>query len=112
MDGTIWESIITPQMAALAAGVIAVMLFIGRIPIRDGKAKLNEMNWWKQWGIFLMFALAVGGSFMPGVHDISYAEWGSILVHGATTGMVALLGRTILKPIILARLEGKTAPKE
>lgn len=112
MDGSIWSEIITKEMALLAAAVIAVMLFLGRIPVQGGAKKLNEMNWWKQWGIFIMFGLTTAGAFMPGIHDIPYNQWGSILVFGLTTSMVALLGRTLLKPIILARLEGKTSAKE
>lgn len=102
---SIWGEIITKPMGALAAAVIAIMLFLGRIPVK-GK-KLNETKWWKDWGIFIMFALATAGSFMPGVHKIPYSEWGGIMIFACTTGMAALLGRAILKPLVLKRLEGK-----
>ncbi len=116
MDASLWKEIITPHMAGLAAGVIAAMLFIGRIPVQGGTAKLNETKVWKDWGLFLMFGLSLAGSFMPGIHDVPYAQWGGIIVFGATTAMTALIGRALLKPFILARLEGKTIvpppPKE
>lgn len=112
MDGSIWREIITVEMGSLAAAVIAIMLFLGRIPVQGGRGRLNELWWWHSWGIFIMFALAIGGAFMPGIHDIPYSDWGGILVFGLVTSMVALLGRAILKPIILRRLEGKQPPKE
>ena len=98
-------------MGILAAAVIAIMLLLGRIPARGGKMKLNETKWWHNWGIFIMFALATAGAFMPGIHNIPYTEWGGIVVFGLVTSMVALLGRAALKPIILARLEGKSLPR-
>ncbi len=101
----IWNEIITKEMAGLAAAAIGVMLFAGRIPYK-GK-KLNESDVWKNWGEFILAGVCLAGSFTPGVHDIPYKEWGGILVFALVTSMVALLGRAVLKPIVLRRLEGK-----
>lgn len=110
MESSIWSEIITKPMGGLAAGVIALMLFIGMVPYK-GK-KLNETKIWKDWGLYLMFIFTTAGSFMPGVHDIPYSDWGKILIFACTTSMVALLGRGILKPVILNKLEGKKKSKE
>ena len=92
-------------MGVLAAAAIGLMLFVGRIPIKG--ARLNTKKVWEDWGVFILVAMCTAGSFTPGVHKIPYSEWGGILVFALVTSMVALLGRAILKPIILRRLEGK-----
>jgi hypothetical protein len=101
----IFQEIVTKEMGLLAAGAIAVMLFLGRVPLKD--KKLNQTKMWKNWGIFLLVGICTAGSFAPGVNDIPISEWGGILVFAFVSSMVALLGRAVLKPIILKRLEGK-----
>ena len=103
--GSIFSSIVTEEMAMLAAAAIAVMLFLGRIPYKG--QPLNRPKIWPDWGIFLLAAICITGSFTPGIHEIPYDRWGGILVFGMVTSMVALLGRAILKPIVISRLEGK-----
>lgn len=112
MEESIFSTIVTKEMAMLAAGAIALMVAIGRIPLKDGKRKLNESLAWKNWGSFILVALCLAGAFAPGVSNIAYKEWGSIVIFGLVASMVAHLGRKILAPIILSRLEGKSAPKE
>jgi len=112
MDESMWREFITPQMGAVAFGVVAVMFFIGHIPLDGGKRRLRESCFWKSWGLFIMFGLSVAGAFMPGIHDIAYSEWGSIVVFGSTTAIAALLLRGILKPLLLNKLEGKEPNKE
>ena len=101
----IWEQIITKEMAGLAAASVAIMLFMGRIPYKG--SRLNRSKIWKDWGEFILVTVCLAGSFAPGVHGIPYKEWGGILVFALVTSMVALLGRKVLKPIIIKRLEGK-----
>jgi len=103
--GSIFEAIITPGMAGLAAAAIAIMFFIGKIPYKGGK--VNGTKLWKNWGEFLLVALCIGGAFAPGVSDIPVAKFGAIIIFGMISALVAHLGRKILKPIILAKLEGK-----
>ena len=104
MEG-IFQEIITKEMGMLAACAIAVMLFLGRIPIK-GKF-LNTYKLWNQWGIFLLVAICTAGSFAPGVNDIPAKLWGSVLVFAFVTSLVALLGRAVLKPVVINKLEGK-----
>jgi hypothetical protein len=103
---SIFSTIITPGMAGLAAAAIAIMLFLGRIPYKKGR--FNQTKFWKNWGEFVLFAICIAGSFAPGVSNIPYKEWGSLLVFAAVSALVAHLGRKILKPIIITRLEGNT----
>jgi len=104
MEG-LFEAIITPSMAGLAAAAVAVMFFIGKIPYKS--KKINETKLWEDWGEFILVAMCIGGSFAPGVNEIPISEWGGILIFAAVSALAAHLGRKILKPIILTRLEGK-----
>ncbi len=107
---SIFSSIITPGMAGLAAAAIAIMLFVGKIPYKG--IRINQTKLWTGWGEFLLLAVCIGGSFAPGVTDISKSEWGSLLVFAAVAALTAHLGRKILKPVILSRLEGKETKVE
>lgn len=104
---SIFSTIITPGMAGLAAAAIAIMLFIGRIPYK--KSRLNQTRIWKNWGEFVLVAICIAGAFAPGVSDIPYSDWGSLLVFAAVSSLVAHLGRKILKPLIISQLEGKSS---
>jgi hypothetical protein len=103
--GSLFDSVVTPGMAYLAAGAIAVMIFIGRIPYK-GK-RINRTKFWKNWGEYVLVAICFGGSFAPGVTDIPANEWGSILIFAAVSAFVAHIGRKLLKPFIITKLEGK-----
>ena len=107
MDESLWREFITPQMGSVAVAVVIIMFFIGHIPLEGGRKRLRESGWWKSWGLFIMFGLSLVGAFMPGVHDIPYSDWGSIVLFGSTTAIAALLLRGVMKPILLNRLEGK-----
>lgn len=105
MEG-IFESIITKNMATLAASVVAVMLVLGKVPLKNER-KLNQTKFWKNWGVFILTGLCMVGSFMPGVNDMPLEEWGSIIVFALVTTIVAHLGRAVLKPLLFRKLEGK-----
>lgn len=111
MNG-LFGNILTREMCILAASVIVIMLFIGRIPIKKATMKLNETIFWKNWGKFILLAFCIAGSFMPGVHDIPYNDWGGIIVFALVSSAAAYYGRAILKPIFLRRLEGKESIKK
>ncbi len=104
MNG-LFEAVITPSMAGLAAAAIAVMFFIGKIPYKS--KKVNETKLWGDWGDFILVVICTASSFAPGVNQIPVSEWGGILIFAAVSALAAHLGRKILKPIILTKLEGK-----
>jgi hypothetical protein len=102
----IFESIITKNMAMLAVAAIAVMFFIGKIPIKSGKF-LNQTGFWGNWGTFLLVIICGVGAFLPGVHNIPRENWGACVVFALVSSIVAHLGRAVLKPLLIRRLEGK-----
>lgn len=104
MDG-IFAQLVTPQLGALSAGIIAVMLIIGSAPFKG--AKLRDHALWKDWGLFLNAAIAVAASFAPGVCDVPPGQWGGVIIFGLLGTVGSLVGRKILQPIFLNKLEGK-----
>ena len=106
MEG-IFAQLITRELGYLTAGVLAVMLFVGSIPIKGGSAKLREHNIWKNWAFFLTVVFGVGGAFMPGVCDIPLSQWGSVVIFGFLGALGAMGGRKLLLPVFLSKLEGK-----
>lgn len=106
MEG-IFAQIVTKELGILAAGIIAVMFFVGSIPIKGGIAKLRDHKIWSNWAFFLAVVLGVAGAFMPGVCDMPIEQWGSILIFGCLAAGCAMAGRKVLFPIFMAKLEGK-----
>jgi hypothetical protein len=102
----IFESIITKNMALLATAAVSLMLIVGKITLKNNKA-VNQTKFWGDWGTFILAALCVAGAFLPGVSDIPAENWGANLVFGLVSTIVAHLGRSILKPLIVRKLEGK-----
>lgn len=106
MEG-LFSQIVTKEMAILAAAAISVMLFLGKVPWKG--APLNTTKLWKSCGIFILVIVCVGGAFVPGIRP--EGEVGNALIFGFISALVAHLGRKILGPIFLKRLEGKEQPK-
>jgi hypothetical protein len=105
MEG-IFESIITKEMAMVAAAAIAMMFVVGKIPLK-GDRFLNQTEFWGDWGTFILMGLCVVGAFLPGVTKFKPGEWGATLVFALVATIVAHLGRAVLKPLLLRKLEGK-----
>jgi len=102
MEGLL-STLITKEMGALAASVITLMLFAGKIPV-NGKM-LNATKAWKNFGMFITLGLCCGGAFVPGIRP--EGEVGIVIVFGLLSALTAHLSRKILAPIFLSRLEGK-----
>lgn len=109
MEG-IFESIITKDMAMLAAAAIAVMFFLGKIPLKTGK--LNQTKFWGDWGTFVLVIVCTVGAFLPGVSDIPKSNYGGCIVFALVSSIVAHLGRAVLKPLLIRKLEGKKKTKK
>lgn len=107
MGESLFAQIVTKEMAILAAAAITLMLFVGKIPLKD--SLLNKTKFWKGWGIFLLLFVCVGGAFVPGIRP--EGEAGNAIVFGLVSALVAHVGRKILAPVFLKKLEGKTAEK-
>jgi hypothetical protein len=103
---TLWDAVVTKEMVGLAVAAIAIMLIIGRLPIKK-RMKVNDTALWKGGGSFILMFICVAGSFAPGVNDIPLKNWGSILVFGFVAAFVAHLGRAAFKPWMIKRLEDK-----
>lgn len=105
MEG-IFESIITKNMAMLATAAIAVLFFIGKIPLKSG-GTVNQTKFWSTWGVFVLLGFCLAGAFMPGVSGLEEGAWGDTVVFALVASIVAHLGRAVLKPVLFRKLEGK-----
>jgi hypothetical protein len=100
--------IITKEMAVLAACAITIMLFLSKMPVSklSGKTKLlGKTKLWKNFGVFILLAVCLGGSFIPGIRPDG--EWGNALVFGFLSAFSAHMGKKILGPVVLDKLMSK-----
>ncbi|PNX48318.1 MAG: hypothetical protein BV456_09920 [Thermoplasmata archaeon M8B2D] len=107
MDGLFLE-IITKEMAILAGAAMTIMLFVGKIPIsklNEETKLLNQTKIWKNFGIFILLIVCLGGSFIPGIRPDG--QWGNAVVFGLLSAFCAHMGKKVLGPLVLNKLEGK-----
>lgn len=102
-EESLFAQLITKEMAALAGAAITIMLVVGRVPFKDGR--LNKTKFWKGWGIVLLMSLCVGGAFIPGIRP--EGEVGTVIVFGLLSTLAAHVGKKLLAPMFLTKLEGK-----
>jgi len=101
----LFESLVTPEIAFVAAAIIVFMLALGRMPVSRKGAFLNRTYAWKNFGWMLTVGLAVGAAFLPGVCPVVDQGWGTQLLWGIVAGGTAMLGHKALKPVIVRKLE-------
>lgn len=100
---SVFSALITKEMAYLAAAAITIMLFLGKVPIGD--KKLQQTKFWKEYGVFVLLFVCLGGSFVPGIKP--NGEIGFVIIFGLLSAFAAHIGRKLLKPMFLNKLEGK-----
>lgn len=103
------EILITKEVGMIAAGIVALLWGVGRIPMRGGV--LSKRVWWKRVVPILPLVLGVAAAFMPGVvvEDVVLAEgWGANVLIGLWAGLVAGQGHKIFKRLVVDKL-GTTA---
>lgn len=96
--------LLTPQILSLAAGIVAILWGLGKMPVGDGT--LAKLGWWRRLLPVMPLVLGVGGAFMPGV--VTAEGWGTMILAGLWAGFVAAHGRKIIKRTAkLDKLGGK-----
>ena len=110
--GDLQSILFTKEVLFLSAAIVALLFFLGKIPVGGLSAKKkpkllwNNVVWRRLLPIVPLF-VGTGAAFAPGVTKIPIEEWGNIIVFGIWCGFVASHGRKILKRAILDKLEGK-----
>jgi hypothetical protein len=100
--------LITPQVLAIAAATVAVIYFLGQIPLR--RSKLVHARWWRRILPLLPLAIGVVMAFLPGVlpKEVALSKgWGTNVLVGLWSGLVASHGRAVFKRLVLDKLEPK-----
>lgn len=98
--------LVTPQVLVMAAAIVAVLHFAGKIPTNAGA--LARRRPWRRVLPVLPIVLGTGAAFLPGVltaADGTVPEWGSRLLIGAWSGLVAAQARKVLKRLLVDKLE-------
>lgn len=97
--------LVTKEVGMIAAGIVALLWGVGRIPTRGGR--LAKRVWWKRIVPILPLVLGVAAAFMPGVvqEDVALAEgWGANVLIGLWAGLVAGQGHKIIKRLAVDKL--------
>lgn len=97
--------LVTKEAGMIAAGIVAVLWGVGRIPLRGGL--LARRTWWRRVLPILPLALGIAAAFMPGVvpADVALTEhWGANVLIGLWAGLVAGQGHKIIKRLAVDKL--------
>jgi len=103
MNGVV-EQIVTPQVAALAAGIVAILWGVGMVRGADG-TKLADRAWWRRVLPLVPLLLGVAGAFMPGVIPDAVG-WGAQVLAGLLAGFTAAHGRKVVRRVVMGRMNG------
>jgi len=96
------ETLVTPQVLALAAAIVAVLFGIGKAaPV------LRKKKWWLKLLPILPLVLGVGGAFLPGVITHDAGSWGSLVLAGLFAGFLASHGRNIFKRLLIDKMKSE-----
>jgi hypothetical protein len=80
------------ETIALSVAAITVMSLIGRIHFKG--ANLNKTFVWKEFGFFLLAAVCISLSFLPGVKPSG--KYGETIIFGLVVTFVAHSGKKVI----------------
>jgi hypothetical protein len=80
------EILLTKEVLAAAAAIVALLWWVGRIPVGETPGgllrRVRDCVWWRRLLPLLPMALGVGVAYLPGVAKIPKDQWGAVLVFG------------------------------
>lgn len=85
------------EMVKLSFAAIAAMIFISLIPIGKTK-KLKETWFWKQFGVYVLVGVCIGGAFVPAIKTETPVMFGLI------SALFAHLGRKAVPKAIREKM--------
>ncbi len=92
--------LVSPQVVALSAGLVAILAAAGRTPIK-GKL-LRDLPAWRKALPVVVLAAGVAGAFIPGIVTGSAVHK---LIVGIVAGMTASHGRKTVKRLFVDKLD-------
>jgi len=102
MQEQLMDILLTPQVIALAAGIVAVLHFVGRIPL--GKSTLAKHRKWRRILPLLPLVIGVAAAFLMGrVFGDAEQQIQTPILTGCWAGFIASHGRKVLKRFVMGR---------
>lgn len=106
MQEQLMEILLAPQVIGLSAGIVAVLHFVGLIPLKKGT--LGKHPKWRRFLPLLPLVLGIGGAFLMGAITGDEAQKiQTPIITGCWAGFVAAHGRKVLKRFAVDKLESK-----
>lgn len=96
------ETLVTPQVLALAAAIVAVLFGIGK-----AAPALWKKPWWRRLLPLTPLVLGIGGAFLPGVIAHDEGAWGTVILAGLFAGFLASHGRKIFKRLLIDKMKSE-----
>ena len=103
MNLSLVEHLLDPRIIALSAGIIAVIHFIGLIPV--GKITLGKHKRWRRFLPLLPLLLGIGGAFLVENFGANAQQINNPIITGCWAGFVASHGRKIFKHLVINKLK-------
>ncbi len=112
MQDRLLDVLLAPEVIALAAGIVALLFGLGKIPMRKGCLGTNKV--WRKILPLLPLVLGVGGAFVIGQANGEEAKpFGHPLILGLWAGFLAAHGRKIVKRLCVDKVSASgTSPDE
>lgn len=103
MTVSLVELLLAPKVIALSAGIVAVIHFVGLIPV--GKKTLSKHKTWRRFLPLLPLLLGVGGAFLIENWGADAQQINNPIITGCWAGFVASHGRKIFKHLVINKLK-------
>lgn len=87
------------EMAKLSVAAIALMIFIGLIPV-SRTTKLKSTWFFKSFGVFILVGVCIGGAYVPAI------KTEMPIMFGLIAALFAHLGRAAVPKAIRAKISG------
>ena len=105
MNLTLVELLLAPRVIALSAGIVAVIHFVGLIPVGHMGGTLGKHKTWRRFLPLLPLLLGIGGAFLVENFGADAQQINNPIITGCWAGFVASHGRKIFKHLIVNKLK-------
>jgi 4-amino-4-deoxy-L-arabinose transferase-like glycosyltransferase len=111
METKLLDTLLAPEIIALAAAIIALLFGLNKVPIR--KTTLGNLRWWRRLLPILPLVFGVAGAFTMGqMNGDAGMPFHHPLLLGLWAGFLAAHGRKVVKRLFVDKVEKADAGKD